>query len=123
MEALKQILIEEDKFNDVNLYYMQLALKYKNRYLTNKHGNLFLTVDSLIHLNNIITGSNNMGLRNVNVKPVYYCKTYMEQALYTLVDNFNDQIISKKDFCEIFLDRIHLFRDGNGRTCKVLFIN
>ena len=69
-----------------------------------------------------------MGLRNVNVKPACYCKTYMdkddiEQALYTQEDNFNDWIISKKDFCEIFLDRLHLFRDGNGRTCKVLFIN
>ena len=37
--------------------------------------------------------------------------------IYTLVDNFNDRTISKKDFCEIFLDRIRPFRDGNGRTC------
>ena len=50
-------------------------------------------------------------------------KDDIEQALYTLVDNFNDPIISKKDFCEIFLDRIHPFRDENGKTCKVLFIN
>ena len=81
MEALKQILIEEDEFNDVNLYYMQLAQKYKSGHLTNKDGDLFLTVDSFIHLNNIITGSNNMGLRNVNVKPAYYCKTHMDKYL------------------------------------------
>ena len=37
--------------------------------------------------------------------------------IYTLVDNFNDRTISKKDFCKIFLDRIRPFRDGNGRTC------
>ena len=49
-------------------------------------------------------------------------KDDIEQALYTLVDNFNDRIISKKDFCEIFLDRIHPFRDENGRTCKVLLL-
>ena len=79
MEALKQILIEEDEFNDVNLYYMQLVLNYKNRYLTNKHGNLFLMVDSLIHLSNWITGSNKMGLRNVNLKPAYCFKMHMDK--------------------------------------------
>ena len=86
MDVLKKILIEENEFNDVNYYYIQLALEYKNKYLSNKHGDLFLTVDSLIHLNNIITGSNNIGLRNVNVRRAGYYKMYMykndtEQAL------------------------------------------
>ena len=79
MDALKKILIEENKFNDVNYYYIQLALKYENKYLLNKHGDLFLMVDSLIHLNNIITGSNNTGLRNVNVRPAGYYKMYMDK--------------------------------------------
>ena len=54
MDVLKKILIEENEFNDVNYYYIQLALEYKNKYLSNKHGDLFLTVDSLIHLNHRI---------------------------------------------------------------------
>ena len=128
MDALKKILIEENEFNDINYYYMQLALEDKNKYLLNKHGDLFLVVDSLIHLNNINTGSNNIGLRNVNVRPAGSYKMYMdkndiEHELYTLVDSFNDCLVSKKDFCETFLDKIHSFRDRNGRTCKVLFIN
>ena len=105
MDALKKILIEENEFNDINYYYMQLALEDKNKYLLNKHGDLFLVVDSLIHYK------------------MYMDKNDIEHELYTLVDSFNDCLVSKNDFCETFLDKIHSFRDRNGRTCKVLFIN
>ena len=69
---------------------MQIAYKYKNTYLTSKNDDLFLTVDSLIRLN-IITGSQQ------NVKPASYSKIYMdksfvEAALYPLVDPFSDRI-------------------------------
>ena len=57
MDAFQKILIEEGEYSDVNYYFMQTALKYKNTYLTNENNNLFLTVDSLITLNSIITGS------------------------------------------------------------------
>ena len=50
-------------------------------------------------------------------------KSLVEAALYSLVNQFNDRTISHKDFCKTFLDQIHLFRDGNGRTCKILFAN
>ena len=53
----KEKWIEEGEYSDVNYYLMQTALKYKNTYLTNKNSDLFLSVDSLITLNNIITGS------------------------------------------------------------------
>ena len=126
MDVLKKKLIEESEFSDMNYYFMQLALKYRNKYLMNKHGDLFLTVDSLIHLNNIITRSSNIELRKVNVQ-VDYSKMYMDKrnidhAFDALVNNFNNRLITKNDFCEAFLDRIHLFRLGNGRTCKILFV-
>ena len=94
--------------------------------MTNKNSDLFLTVDSLIMRNKIITGSWHFGLRDINVKPVGYSKIYMdkslaEAALYCLVDQFNDRIISHKDFCRTFLDQLHSFQDGNGRACKILF--
>ena len=57
MDAFQKILIEEGEYSDVNYYFMQTALKCKNTYLTNENNNLFLTVDSLITLNSIITGS------------------------------------------------------------------
>ena len=69
----KKILIEGE-YSNVNYYFMQTALKYKNTYLTNKNSDLFLTVDSLIMCNKIITGSQHFGLRDINVKPVGYSK-------------------------------------------------
>ena len=54
---------------------MKDALEYRNKYLKNKDGNMFLTVDSLINLNNLITGSNNLELRKVNVRPAGYYRS------------------------------------------------
>ena len=52
---------------------------------------MYITVDSLIDINNIITSSNNVTLRKVNVKPYGYDKMYMDQdliedKLYELTD-------------------------------------
>ena len=44
-----------------------------------------------------------------------------EAELYSLVDKFNDRMIMPRAFCNTFLDKIHPFADGNGRTCKSLF--
>ena len=83
-----------------------------------------MTVDSLITLNNIITDSQNLFLRDVYVKPagfdkMYLDKTLIESALYQLVDQFNG---GNFQFSNIFLNLTHPYRDGNGRTCKILFI-
>ena len=56
----------------------------------------------------------------------HYNKQYMdvsriEAELYSFVDKFNDRGITSKTFCDTFLDKIHPFADGNGRTCKILF--
>ena len=91
---------------------MQIAFKYENTYLTSKNDDLFLTADSLIRLN-IITGSQQ------NVKPTSYSKIYMDKSFVEVaLIQFNDRIISHKDFCRTFLDQIHPFQDGNGSTCK-----
>ena len=52
---------------------------------------MYFTVDSLIDINNIITSSNNVTLRKVNVKPYGDDKMYMDQdliedKLYELTD-------------------------------------
>ena len=49
---------------------------------------------------------------------MYMDKRYTENALYCLVDQFNDRLISHKDFCETFLKQIHPFRDENNRTLE-----
>ena len=86
-----------------------------------------MTVDSLIILSNVITDSQNLFLRDVNVKPAGFDKMYLdksliEPALYELIDEFNESKVTDNQFCNIFLDLIHHFRDRNGRTCKILFI-
>ena len=124
--ALIKVLKEEDEFNVQNAMRMKYARDFKNQELINKNRDLFLTVDSLIRINNIITNSHNLHLRRHNVKPAGYNKQYMdvsriEAELYSLVDKFNDRRITSRTFCDTFLDKIHPFADGNGRTCKTLF--
>ena len=121
-----RILEEEDELNNENLYQLMLASQFKNKELLNEDGDLFLTVDSLITVNNYVTGSNNIQLRQINVKPAFHNKQYMnfsqiESELYVLVDKFNERQITARCSCNKFLDEIHPFSDGNGRTCKILF--
>ena len=127
MDNLQVILLEEGEFTDHNYKLMQSALKYWNTYLIDKNGKLFLTVDSLITLNNFITDSQNLFLRDVNAKPAGFDKMYLDKiliksALYQLVDEFNERKLTYNQFSNIFLDFMHPFRDGNGRTCKILFV-
>ena len=105
---------------------MKYALENKNTYLTVENDEFFLTVDLLITLNNIITGSPNITLRDINVKPAGYNKTYMdksliEPALHQLVNEFNETKLTRKQFCNIFVNLIHPSLDGNDRICKILF--
>ena len=91
MDKLQIILLEEGGFTDQNYELMESALEYWNTYLIDKNGKLFSTVDSLISLNNIITDSQNLFLRDVNVKPagfdkMYLDKTLIESALYQLFE-------------------------------------
>ena len=72
----------------------------------------FLTVDLLILLNNIVTGSQNTHLRNCKVKPADFNKRFMdankiELVLSALVDDFNDRRITHREFVLDFLDKIH----------------
>ena len=58
-------------------------------------------------MNNIIKDSNNLFLRDVNVKPAGFEKMYLEkslieQALYLLVDEFNERKVTQNQFCNIF---------------------
>ena len=121
------ILNEEKENCEDNFLRMIKAYKYIQSELLTTDGDIFFTVDSLITLNNIITNSNNIFLRQVNVKPAGYNKQYMhfdkiESELYRLIDQFNDRFISKRCFFIKFLNEIHPFLDGNGRLVKLCLI-
>ena len=122
---INRILTEEREQSQRNFHRMENVLVFK-RTLETDDGKLLLTVDSLITLNNIVLNKNNLGLRKHDVKPAGYDKKYMSfyhilPALTGLVDTFNNGKITPKTFVETFL-KIHPFADGNGRTCKILFM-
>ena len=108
IEALLKILNEEGELNNKSLFQMLLARQFENKKLDNKDGDLFLTVDSLIRINNYITDSHNIQLRQINVKPAFYDKQYLDftkikSELYRRVD---ERQITPRRFCDIFLDKI-----------------
>ena len=124
--SLLTILNEENELNCTNFIRMIKAYNFKNNELVNEDGDLYLTVDSLIRINNLITGSGNIHLRQINVKAAFHNRQYMdynriEPELHVLVDKFNERQITARCFCNKFLDEIHPFSDGNSRTCKILF--
>ena len=124
-ENIKRILTEEREYTDINFNRLKTALAYQRK-LQTEDGRLLLSVDSLITINNIITNSNNFELRKHDVRPAGSNKPYMSfytilPALTGLIDTFNEGKLKPKTFFQTFL-KIHLFADGNGRTCKVLFI-
>ena len=84
---------------------------------------MYLTADSLIEINNIIAGSNNIILRKVNVKLYGFDKMYMDKELiedkiYQIIDQFNKIEITSTKFYSILFNKINPFYDG---TCKILF--
>ena len=126
--SLQEILLEEGELTSENLVRMKAAREYLYVHMFDydNEAKLVLTVDSLIALNNIITDSHNVYLRRVNVKPKGYNKMYMnyniiEPELYRLVDKYNEGKVSSEEFYYNFLNEIHPFYDGNGRTAKLLF--
>ena len=128
MRSILQILSEEMEISELNILRLKSAYDFRKKYLIDQNNNLFLTVDSLISLNNIMTGSQNMHLRSCEVKPAGFNRRYMDSnkieiALYGLVDDFNDRRITHRKFVLDFLDNIHPFVDGNDRTCKILFVD
>ena len=61
-----------------------------------------------------------MHTNEINIKNRVH--SYKEHKLYQLVDQFSERKINHSDFYSTLLDYIHLFYDGNGRTCVILFV-
>ena len=66
-------------------------MMYIKNNLIDSNNNMYFPSDSFININNVITGSNNITLRKVNVDPYGYDKMYMgkdliEDKLHQLID-------------------------------------
>ena len=64
----KKILVSEKELGDINFERLKNALIYIKNILIDSDDNMYLTVDPLIGIKNIITGSKNIILGKVNVK-------------------------------------------------------
>ena len=64
---LEKILVSENKLSDINFERLKYALMYIENDLIDSGDNMYQAVHSLIDINNIITGLNNITLRKVNV--------------------------------------------------------
>ena len=72
---------------------------YIKNNLIDSDGWLYMTADSLTEINSILTGSNNITLRKVNVKPYGFDKMHIDKAmievkLYQIIDQFNARKIT-----------------------------
>ena len=66
-DIIKKILIWQKEFVDTNYQRVKKTLVYIKNSLIDSDGNMYLTVDTLIRINNIIISSNNITLRKVNI--------------------------------------------------------
>ena len=82
---LRKILVSVEELTDINSERLKKALIYVKNNLIDSDNNTCLTADSFINISNIITGSNNITRRKVNVKPYRRDKTYMNKDL--ILDN------------------------------------
>ena len=68
---------------------------------------MYLTVASLIEVNNIITGSKDITLKELNIKPygfdeIHMDKDLIENKLYQIIDQFNEREIIHTSFIQYF---------------------
>ena len=72
----RNINIRKKKFSDYKRFQEALHLTQKNN-LIDTNGGVYLTVDSLIEINNLIISSNDIILRKVNKNHIYWENVYV----------------------------------------------
>ena len=85
---------------------MHEALVYIKTNLIVTHDGMHSTIDSLIEVNDIESGSNKITLKKVNVKQsgfdkIYVDKEVIERRLYQIIDQFNERKITATKFYSI----------------------
>ena len=66
---LRKLLVLEKLLGNIDFKRFEKAFVYMKNNLFDPGNNMYLAVDSLIDINNIVTGSNNITQINDNVKP------------------------------------------------------
>ena len=66
---LRKLLVLEKLLGNIDFKKFEKAFVYMKNNLFDSGNNMYLAVDSLIDIDNIVTGSNNITQINDNVKP------------------------------------------------------
>ena len=74
-------MVSEKNLKDINFKRLEKVLVYIKNNLFDSDNNLYLPVDSLTDINILMTDSNKITLRKVNLKPFGYDKMYMDKDL------------------------------------------
>ena len=131
-DVIKEILMSEKGFTETNYEMLKKSLAYIKKDLIDSDGNMYLTVGSLIEINNIITGSNNISLRKFNLMQygfdnMFITKDLIEDKLFQIMHQFNHKNTPAKFYSILYtkymLYKIHPFYDVNNRTSNILFAN
>ena len=114
-DVIKEILISRREFPETDYKRLQKAKVYIGNDLIDSDGGLYLTADSLIEINNIITSSNNFTLRKVNVKPCEFNKIYMdkkliENKLYQIIDQLNERKVTSTKYIYFMMEMVERVR-------------
>ena len=120
----KKMFVSKKWWSEINFKRLEKALAYK--IITDADNNMHLTVELLIDIYSIISSSNNITLKIVNVKPhgfeeIHMDKDLIEDKLYQLIDQLDERKTNRRYFSLALTDNIYPFHDGNGITCKILF--
>ena len=108
-DLIKWIMISEKKFIETNYKRFQEALVYIKKILIDNDAGMYLIVDYLIEISNMITGSNKITLRKVNVKPCGFNKMCMDKELIEdkfrqIIDLFNERKTTSTKFYSLLLE-------------------
>ena len=80
IDVIKETLMSEKEFTETDYKRLQEAFVYIKNNLIDTDSSIYLTVDSLIEVNNIMISSNNVTLRKVNVKTYRFDRMYTEKG-------------------------------------------
>ena len=106
---------------------LKAAIAFKKNRIIDRYGNKLLNIGHLVALNNIISEGLNEKVCGVKFwEPYWYSEPEIDgfqqrDRLQEIIDRYNVDIISEKDFANAFID-INPFMFGNRMTCKILFV-
>ena len=73
----KKVLISKKMFSNTYYEIFKKVMSYIEKNLIDSKYNMYFTIDSLIEINSILAGSNNITLTEVNAKRYGFDKMYL----------------------------------------------